>query len=79
MKKLAKPDKVVAFVFGMEDAEPARREGQTMAEFHYSPAEAEQFLFAEGWDKYRPDRFFTRAYVQEGMEAFKKAAKAAGK
>jgi hypothetical protein len=61
-------DAVLCFVFGMEDAEPARSEGRSMAESHYTPGEAEQFLFAEGWDKYH-DRFFTRAYIQEGMDA----------
>jgi hypothetical protein len=28
--------KVVCFVFGIEDAEPAREQGRSMAEFHYS-------------------------------------------
>jgi hypothetical protein len=69
------PDTAVCFVFGMEDAEPARKEGRSMAEFHYSRSQAEQFLFAQGWDKYH-DRFFTRCYVQEGEDAFDhKAAK----
>ena len=54
----------------MELYEPT--EGQSMAESHYSPAQAEQFLFAEGWDKYH-DRFFTRGYVQEGLDAYSKA------
>jgi hypothetical protein len=63
------PDAAVCFVFGMEDAEPARTEGRSMAEFHYSRSQAEQFLFAEGWDKYH-DRFFTRCYVQEGKDAY---------
>ena len=45
-----------------------------MAEAHYSRAMAEQFLFAEGWDKYH-DRFFTRAYVQEGVDAYQRALK----
>jgi len=72
--KLADPEAVLCFVFGMEDAEPARSEGRSMAEFHYAPAEAEQFLFAEGWDKYH-DRFFTRAYIQEGMAAYTAARK----
>jgi hypothetical protein len=63
------PDPVVCFVFGMEDAEPARAEGRSMVEFHYSRSQAEQFLFAEGWDKYH-DRFFTRCYVQEGEDAY---------
>jgi hypothetical protein len=62
-------DAVVCFVFGMEDAEPAREQGRSMAECHYSRSQAEQFLFAQGWDKYR-DRFFTRCYVQEGEDAF---------
>jgi len=65
------PEPVLALVFGMEDAEPAREEGKNMAEMHYNPQMAQQFLFAEGWDKYH-DRFFTRAYVQEGMQAYEK-------
>jgi hypothetical protein len=65
---------VVCFVFGMEDAEPARKEGRSMAECHYSPAQAHEFLFAQGWDKYH-DRFFTRCYVQEGEDAYNKALK----
>jgi hypothetical protein len=72
--KIPDPEPVLCFVFGMEDAEPARSEGRSMAESHYTPGEADQFLFAEGWDKYH-DRFFTRAYVQEGMDAFTAARK----
>jgi len=67
--------KVVCFVFGIEDAEPAREQGRSMAEFHYSPSQAHEFLFAQGWDKYH-DRFFTRCYVQEGEDAYNKAIKA---
>lgn len=72
------PDKaqsVVCFVFGIEDAEPAREQGRSMAEFHYTPSQAHEFLFAQGWDKYH-DRFFTRCYVQEGEGAYDKAVKA---
>lgn len=65
---------VVCFVFGMEDAKPARDEGKSMAEFKYSPQQAHEFLFAEGWDKYH-DRFFTRCYVQEGESAYEQANK----
>jgi hypothetical protein len=61
--------KLVCFVFGIEDAEPAREQGRSMAEFHYSPSQAHEFLFAQGWDKYH-DRFFTRCYVQEGEHAY---------
>ena len=71
-RTLANPEPVLTFVFGMEDAEPAREEGKNMAESHYSPDMAQQFLFAQGWDKYH-DRFFTRAYVQEGLDAYHKA------
>lgn len=60
---------VLIFNFGIEDVKAARFEGRSMAQFHYGREQAEQFLFAEGWDKYH-DRFFTRAYVQEGMEAY---------
>jgi hypothetical protein len=74
VQKTENPEPVLCFVFGMEDAAPARAEGQGMAEFKYSPTEAQQFLFAQGWDKYH-DRFFTRAYVQEGLEAFNAARK----
>src|SRR5437016_270601 len=66
---------VVCFVFGIEDAEPARKEGRSMAECHYSPSQAHEFLFAQGWDRYH-DRFFTRCYVQEGEGAYDKAVKA---
>jgi hypothetical protein len=66
---------VLCFVFGMEDAKPARDEGRSMAECHYSPEQAHEFLFAQGWDKYH-DRFFTRCYVQEGEAAYDQAAKA---
>src|SRR6266480_13413 len=66
---------VVCFVFGIEDAEPAREQGRSMAEFHYSSSQAHEFLFAQGWDKYH-DRFFTRCYVQEGEDAYGTAAKA---
>src|SRR5256885_6233590 len=72
------PDKaksVVCFAFGIEDAEPAREQGRSMAEFHYTPSQAHEFLFAQGWDKYH-DRFFTRCYVQEGEGAYDKAVKA---
>jgi hypothetical protein len=67
--------KVVCFVFGIEDAEAAREQGRSMAEFHYSSSQAHEFLFAQGWDKYH-DRFFTRCYVQEGENAYDKAVRA---
>ena len=66
---------VLCFVFGMEDAKPARDEGRSMAECHYSRDQAHEFLFAQGWDKYH-DRFFTRCYVQEGENAYEEAVKA---
>jgi hypothetical protein len=66
---------VLCFVFGMEDAKPAREEGRSMAECQYSPSQAHEFLFAQGWDKYH-DRFFTRCYVQEGEAAYDQAMKA---
>jgi hypothetical protein len=66
---------VLCFVFGMEDAKPAREQGRSMAEFHYTPSQAHEFLFAQGWDKYH-DRFFTRCYVQEGEAAYEAAVKA---
>jgi hypothetical protein len=77
-KERAVPTKssaVVCFVFGMEDAKPARDEGRSMAECHYSPEQAHEFLFAEGWGKYH-DRFFTRCYVQEGEAAYGQQVKA---
>jgi hypothetical protein len=67
--------KVVCFVFGIEDAESAREQGRSMAEFHYSSSQAHEFLFAQGWDKYH-DRFFTRCYVQEGENAYDEAVRA---
>lgn len=70
-----KSQTVVCFVFGVEDAEPAREQGRSMVEFHYSPSQAHEFLFAQGWDKYH-DRFFTRCYVQEGEKAYDEAIKA---
>jgi hypothetical protein len=66
---------VLCFVFGMEDAQPAREQGRSMAEFHYTPQQVHEFLFAQGWDKYH-DRFFTRCYVQEGEDAYQKEVKA---
>jgi len=66
---------VLCFVFGMEDAKPAREQGRSMAEFHYTSSQAHEFLFAQGWDKYH-DRFFTRCYVQEGENAYNAAVKA---
>lgn len=66
---------VVCFVFGIEDAQPARAEGKSMAECKYTPQQVHEFLFAQGWDKYH-DRFFTRCYVQEGEQAYDQAVKA---
>jgi hypothetical protein len=66
------PQAVVCFVFGIEDAEPAQKEGRSMAECRYSPPQAHEFLFAQGWNKYH-DRFFTRCYAQEGEAAYDKA------
>jgi hypothetical protein len=66
---------VLCFVFGIEDAEPAREQGRSMAEFRYTSSQAHEFLFAQGWDKYH-DRFFTRCYVQEGENAYDTAVKA---
>ena len=74
-RKTAKnPQLLVCFVFGMEDARPARDEGKSMAECHYTHDQAHEFLFAQGWDKYH-DRFFTRCYVQEGENAYEDALK----
>jgi TPR repeat protein len=72
-RKMEHPEPILCFVFGIEDAEPARKEGESMAEFHYSRVQAHEFLFAQGWDKYH-DRFFTRCYVQEGEDAYDKTA-----
>ena len=66
---------VLCFVFGIEDAKPAREQGKSMAEFHYTPQQAHEFLFAQGYEKYH-DRFFTRCYVQEGENAYEEAIKA---
>ena len=75
-RKISKDaEAVLCFVFGMEDAQPAREQGRSMAEFHYTPSQAHEFLFAQGWDKYH-DRFFTRCYVQEGEAAYEAAVKA---
>ncbi len=75
-RKISKnAQKVLCFVFGMEDAKPARDEGRSMAECKYSPQQAHEFLFAEGWNKYH-DRFFTRCYVQEGEAAYDQEVKA---
>src|ERR1700736_970995 len=75
-RKISKDVQVVlCFVFGMEDAQPAREQGRSMAESHYSPEQAHEFLFAQGCDKYH-DRFFTRCYVQEGEAAYEAAVKA---
>src|ERR1700719_964715 len=65
---------VLCFVFGMEDAKPAREQGRSMAECHYSQQQAHEFLFAQGWGKYH-DRFFTRCYLQEGEAAYEAAVK----
>src|SRR5207302_4808307 len=75
-RKISKNDQaVLCFVFGMEDSQPAREQGRSMAEFRYTPEQAHEFLFAQGWDKYH-DRFFTRCYVQEGEAAYEKEIKA---
>jgi hypothetical protein len=73
-KKNLPPEPTLIIVFGKEDAAVARSEGRSMAESQYNGRMANQFLFAEGWDLYH-DRFLTRAYVQEGMDAFNKALK----
>lgn len=70
--KLATPEAILSFNFGMEDAAPARAEGRDMAQAHYTPALAHEFLFIEGWDKYH-DRFLTRCYFQEGQDAYEAA------
>jgi hypothetical protein len=74
VEKSLPAEPILILVFGKEDTSAARAEGRNMAEFHYNRAMTNQFLFAEGWDKYH-DRFFTRAYVQEGLEAYEKALK----
>ena len=45
-----------------------------MAQSRYSPAMLDQFLYMQGWEKYH-DRFFNRAYVQEGEEAYETEVK----
>src|SRR5215469_18776990 len=39
---------VVCFVFGIEDAEPAREQGRSMAEFRYSPSQFTNFFLRKG-------------------------------
>jgi hypothetical protein len=73
-RKIDNPPKVICFVFGVEDAEPARKEGRRMAAAHYSRAKAGQTLSKQAQDKYH-DRFFIRAYVQEGQNAYDEALK----
>ena len=70
-----KSQPVLCFVFGLEDAQPAREQGKSMAECHYTASQAHEFLFAQAWDKYH-DRFFTRCYVQEGENAYQEAVNA---
>jgi hypothetical protein len=65
---------ILSINFGIQDAKAARDEGISMAQFHYTATQAHDFIFAEGWSKYQPDRFFTRAYVQEAEAAFVKAS-----
>jgi hypothetical protein len=74
VEKNLPPEPILIFVFGKEDASVARSEGLSMPECNYARAMANQLLFAEGWDKYH-DGFLTRAYVQEGMEAYEKGLK----
>jgi hypothetical protein len=74
-RKIKDAQGALCFVFGMEDAQPAREQGRSMAEFHYTPQQAHEFLFAQGWDKYH-DRFFTRCYVEEGEDAYQKEVRA---
>jgi hypothetical protein len=62
-------DTVLMLIFGKEDIAVARAEGRNMREAHYTSKMAYDFLFAEGWDKFH-DRYFTRAYVQEGLDGF---------
>jgi hypothetical protein len=61
--------KVLVCNFGMEYVQKARAQGREMAGFHCTPVMAQQFLFAQGWDEFH-DRFYTRAYVQEGMSGY---------
>jgi hypothetical protein len=61
--------KLLIFNFGIELAQQARSQGREMRAFNYTPAMAQQFLFAQGWDRSK-DRFYTRAYVQEGMAGY---------
>ena len=72
-RKDEKPQPILCFVFGRQDAQPASEQGQSMVEAHYSRFQAHEFLFAQGWDKYH-DRFFTRCYVEEGEAAYDKKA-----
>jgi hypothetical protein len=61
--------KVLVCNFGIENVAKARAQGREMKGFNYTPAMAQQFLFAQGWDESH-DRFYTRAYVQEGMNGY---------
>ena len=61
--------KVLICNFGLENVARARAQGREMKGFNYTPEMAQQFLFAQGWDESH-DRFYTRAYVQEGMNGY---------
>jgi hypothetical protein len=57
--EIENPESVLVVVFGVEDATPARNQAKEMAQNGYSAAEADKFLFAQGYEKYHGNRFFT--------------------
>jgi hypothetical protein len=66
---------VLAFVFGMEDAQAARKAGRRMAAKGYAADVAERELLEEARAKYHGSNLFVKAYMFEASNAYNNSAK----
>lgn len=66
---------VLAFVFGIEDAEAARKSGEQMAAMGYSARVAEQHLLAAAGARYHDDNFFVHCFMHEASTAYNAVVK----
>lgn len=66
---------VLIFVFGREDAEPARKEGAALAVAGYKPDVAVQQLLVTARGKYPSDPFFVKCWMDVAANAYNSLVK----
>ena len=68
-----KPDKVLAFNFGREDAESAQAYGRKLFWEALNGGQSEAEIWKAAWQSYGNDRFFARCFAQEAKSGYDQA------